>query len=267
MDYYSRYGLEYNPFIKNTKEVLVKTTEYNEITGRLNYLVENKGFGLLTGGPGKGKTTTIRNWSKTLNTSLYKVIYISLSTLTVLDFYRQLVDKLGGEVKFRKTDNFKAIQESITRYSLEKKMTPVIILDEANYMKNSILNDLKMVFNFEMDARDRAVVIFVGLPQMNNLLRLSIHEPLRQRITMSYHMDGMTKKEMKEYIEEKLSGANCHQRVFDDKALEAIANASNGVARVTNSLCNNSLMIANQLNQDMIDSEIVMKAVNEYEIG
>ena len=73
MDYTARYGLEFNPFLKNSKEVLAETQEYKEVLFRLNYLLTTKGFGLLTGSAGRGKTTAIRNWSAGLNPSLYKV--------------------------------------------------------------------------------------------------------------------------------------------------------------------------------------------------
>ena len=85
-----------------------------------------------------------------------------------------------------------------------KKKTPVIIIDEANYIKNAVLNDLKILFNFEMDSRDRAVILLVGLPQLNNTLQLSIHEPLRQRIIMNYNVDGYSKEEGRAYMEWKL---------------------------------------------------------------
>lgn len=173
MDYTARYGLEFNPFLKNSKEVLVETQEYKEVLFRLNYLLTTKGFGLLTGSAGRGKTTAVRNWASGLNTSLYKVVYSSLSTLTVNDFYRNLAAELGAQPAFRKTDNFKIIQDEINRLVLEKRQTPVIIIDEANYIGNAVLNDLKMLFNFEMDSKDRAVVLLSGLPQLNSTLRLS----------------------------------------------------------------------------------------------
>ena len=148
MELTARYGLELNPFLKNSKEILFEGTEYTEAKFRLDYLARTKGFGLLTGAPGRGKTTLIRSWSAGLNPSLYKVIYTSLSD---------------------------------------------IIIDEANYIKNAVLNDLKILFNFEMDSRDRAVILLVGLPQLNNTLQLSIHEPLRQRIIMNYNIDGYSR--------------------------------------------------------------------------
>ena len=267
MDYTSRYGMDFNPFIKNSREVVIETSEYKEIIYRLNYLLQNKGFGLLTGGPGQGKTTTIRNFIKGLNNSLYKVVYSSLSTLTVAEFYKHLAMELGLEPMCRKTDNFRNIQNEINRYALERKITPVIIIDEANYISNGILNDLKMLFNFDMDSRDRAVVILVGLPQLNNTLRLVANEPLRQRISMNYNLEGLSKLEAKEYILNKLKGANCNISIFEDNALEAIVNASNGVPRIINKLCNASLMIGNTKNINIIDSDIIMDAVNEIELG
>ena len=97
MNYTGRYGLEINPFIKNGKDVLVETNEYKEVKFRLNYLLQTKGFGVLTGGAGRGKTTSVRQWANELNPSAYKVVYISLSTVTVIEFYRQMALNLGIE--------------------------------------------------------------------------------------------------------------------------------------------------------------------------
>ena len=266
MNYISRYNLEFNPFIKNSKETLIETDEYKEVTFRLNYLLQTKGFGVLTGGPGKGKTTTIRNWTKSLNPSAYKIVYISLSTLTVNDFYRHLAEGLNQEPRFRKTDNFKVIQDAINRLVIEKKITPIIIIDEANYLKNSTLNDLKILFNFDMDSSDKAVVLLAGLPQLNNTLNLNAHEPLRQRITMNYNLDGLSKEEAKKYILDKLKAAGCETQVFESNALEAIINASNGVPRIINKICNQALLIANSANLNTVDEESVLKALNDIEL-
>ncbi len=266
MEYFMRFGMESNPFLKNAKEILFENPEFKEVQTRLNYLLTTRGFGVLTGGSGKGKTTGIRVWARSLNTSLYKVIYSSLSTLTVMEFYRTLAAGLGLVPQFRKSDNFKLIQSEIQRFALEKRITPVIIIDEANHACTAILNDLKMIFNFEMDSRDRAVVLLAGLPSLNHTLQLGIHEPLRQRITMNYNMDGFSKDESKEYILAKLRGVHCTGQVFDENALEALANAANGVPRLLNKLANSCLMIAGARNCDTVSSEIVMQAVADCEL-
>lgn len=267
MDYISRFGLEFNPFIKSNKESLVETNEYKESIYRLNLLLSTRGFGLLTGSPGKGKTTVVRNWSANLNTTLYKVIYTTFSTLTVNEFYKHLAEQFGLEPCFRKSDNFRLIQHEITRYCVEKRMTPVIIIDEANYMKNPILNDLKLLFNFEMDSKDRAVVLLVGLPALNNTLRLVAHEPLRQRITMNYHLDGLNKEEAKAYIQGKVSYAKGYGAIFSENALEAIINVAGGIPRIINKICDKCLLIGHNKEANEINNDIVMMAVNETEIG
>ncbi len=259
----ARYGLEFDPFLKNAKEILYEGTEFREAMLRLGYLAQTKGFGVLTGSPGRGKTTAVREWARKLNPSLYKVAYTGLSTLTVNDFYRSLASSLGAQPAYRKTENFRAIQAEIDRLALDKKKTPVIILDEANYINSAVLNDLKILFNFEMDSKDRAVILLVGLPQLNNTLRLSAHEPLRQRIIMNYNLDGYSKEEGREYIDRKLKGAGCHQTVFEENAVEAILNAADGTARMISKFCHASLVIGNIREQSIITADTVMQAVND----
>ena len=100
----------------------------------------------------------------------------------------------GAEPASRKTDNFKLIQDPVNYLALEKRIIPVII-NEASHMNGAVLSDLKILFNFEMDSRDRAVILLAGQPQLNNTLRLNAHEPLRQRLVMNYNMEGLSKEE------------------------------------------------------------------------
>ena len=265
-NYVSRFGLAFNPFIKNSKEIIVNNSEYSEVRGRLDYLLSVRGFGLLTGNPGQGKTTVVRNWLNSLNQSLYKPIYTCLSTVTVMEFYRNLASFLGHEPAFRKADNFKIIQNEIIRCSEEKRITPVIVIDEVNYISNAILNDLKMIFNFDMDSKDRAVVLLTGLNQIRNALSLACNEPLSQRIVMNYDMSELSKEESRAYILAKLEGAECHQTVFEDAALEAVINSANGIPRVINKLCNSCLLIGNSACADTITADIAMRAVNDCAI-
>jgi Type II secretory pathway, component ExeA (predicted ATPase) len=267
MDYSMRYGMEFNPFLKNAKEILVETKECKEAFFRLNYLLSTKGFGILTGSAGQGKTTTVRSWTKGLNPSLYKVVYSSLSTLSVNEFYRNLATELGVEPSYRKPDNFRMIQGEITRLSFEKKQTPIFIIDEANHISSSILTDFKILFNFEMDSRDRAIILLIGSPQINTILRLGIHESFRQRIIMNYQIDGLSKEEGRQYILEKLRGAGCTQPVYEDGALEAILNAANSTPRLINKLCNASLLVGNSQNLNVINADAVMQAINDCELG
>ena len=129
--------------------------------------------------------------------------------------FTNLAEELGAQPAFRKTDNFKIIQDEINRLVLEKRQTPVIIIDEANYIGNAVLNDLKMLFNFEMDSKDRAVRPPLWPATAQQYPAPNIHEPFRQRIVMNYNLEGMTKAEGHSYVTAKLNGAGCTQTVFE----------------------------------------------------
>ena len=266
-DYTARYGLEFNPFIKNAKDLLLETAESSEVRTRLDYLRDTRGFGILSGEPGRGKTTAARTWAASLSPSLFRVSYSSLSSLTVMDFYRHVVSGLGVEPRFRKNELFDDIQREVKRCALEKRITPVIIIDEADMLSHKVLSDLQIMFNFEMDSRDLAVVLLVGQPRLNSTLNQGTHESLRQRIVMNYHMTGISKEEGRKYIIRKLEGAGSRQTVFDANAVEAVLNAAGGTPRMINKLCSRSLMIGASLNQDTINADIVMKAVEDNRLG
>lgn len=267
MDHIARYSLEFNPFLKNSKDILVDTAEMSEAKVRLGYLSSTKGFGVLTGEPGRGKSTAARIWTSSLNPSLFKVSYNSLSTLTVMDFYRQIAIGLGAEPGFRKNDLFNDIQREVRRCAMEKRITPVIVIDEADMLSHKVLSDLQIMFNFEMDSRDLAIILLVGQPRLNTTLNQSTHESLRQRIVMNYHMGGISKEEGRTYIIKKLEGAGCRQVVFEENAIEAVLNSANGTARMINKICDRSLMIGAIEGKNCIDAETVRKAVEDTQLG
>lgn len=84
---------------------------------------------------------------------------------------------------------------------------------------------------------------------------------------MNYHLEGLSKAEAKEYVLEKLKSAGCHANIFAEGALEAIVNASNGIARIINKICDKCLLICHVSEETSITSETVMQAVNETVIG
>lgn len=143
----------------------------------------------------------------------------------------------------------------------------MIVTDEANYINNAILNDLKILFNFEMDSRDRAAILLAGLPKLNATLNLGVHEPLRQRIVMNYNLEGMSKDEGHYYISEKLKGASCNQTIFENAAIEAILNAADRTPRQINKYCNTCMLIGDSNKATTITTDIVMQAVSECELG
>lgn len=114
---------------------------------------------------------------------------------------------------------------------MEKRSTPVFIIDEADRLTLKVLSDLQIIFNFNMDSRNLAMVLLVGQPRLRMTLSQNTHKSLRQRIVMNYHMGGIS-KEGRRYITGKLKGAGYRQGVFDDNAMQAILNAAKGTPRM-----------------------------------
>lgn len=104
---------------------------------------------------------------------------------------------------------FRNIQEALMTLVKVKRINPIIIIDVAQYLKTGILNDLKMLFNFDMDSKNYATCILVGQPILNTILSKNIHEPLRQRIVINYNFSGITKDEIGDYIKLRLRLAGC----------------------------------------------------------
>ncbi len=266
--YLSYYGLEFNPFDKDIEtKYAFETEDFKILKNRLNYIKDNKTMALITGNPGMGKTFAIRNFLNDLNQNLYKVIYICMSTVTTYEFYKQLCYELGIEPPFKKIDMFKEIQQRIISLSKDKKINLIIVLDEAQYLKNEILNDLKILLNFDLDSKNYVTLILVGQPILNSILRRNIFEALNQRITVSYNMNGINKDELKEYINSRISLAHGNNGIFNEQAIEAIFNACSGSLRIVNNIITKSFIIGKSKDTMTIDSNIILEAVNELSLG
>lgn len=266
--YLSYYGLEFNPFNKDIEtKYAFETNDFKILKNRLNYIKDNKTMALITGNPGMGKTFTIRNFLNELNKNLYRVIYICMSTITTYEFYKQLCYELGIDPPNKKIDMFKEIQRQIITLSKDKSINLIIVLDEAQYLKTEILNDLKILFNFDLDSKNYVSLILVGQPILNSILRRNIFEALSQRITVSYNMLGINKEELKNYINSRISLAHGNNGIFDEQAIEAIFNSCGGSIRIANNIINKCFIIGKNNDSQIIDSNIILEAVNDLSLG
>lgn len=262
--YKSFYSLAKTPFSKDIQPSdAFQSTDYQGALNALKYLQKSKGIGLLIGDPGAGKTFTLRSFKDSLNPSLYHVIYFPLSTGGVMDFYRGLAYELGEQPKFRKVDLFRQIQQGIERMATERKITPVFILDEMHMAKDAFLQDLALLFNFQMDSSNPFILILAGLPHLKTRLTLNHHRPLSQRIIMKYEIQPLSKEEVSGYIDHHMKVAGALMPIFTETAVEAIAQRSQGWPRVINNLTISSLLFGSQLKKEQIDEEIIRLAVEE----
>lgn len=220
----------------------------------------------LHGRSGFGKTYSIKYFVDELNIGLYKPVYLSLSTITVMDFYRGLCTGLGINPMHRKIDMFKQIQDTIKTFVNDRKIIPVIILDEAQYLRADILNDLKMILNFDIDSKDYAVLVLVGQPILNDILSRNAHEALKQRIVVNYTFIGLDTNDVEAYLKDRLRLAGMNENIFEEGAISAIASNCNGSTRKLNSIIENCLMICEQKQENIITTEIAMLAENELSL-
>lgn len=261
------FAMKCNPFKKGLDiKDKFEFADFKEVQYRLKYLLDNKGIGLFTGTSGKGKTYAMKCFASTLSPNLYKVVYLSLSTVTTMDFYRELCFELGLEPSSKKITMFKQIQDRITSLVKDRKITPVIICDEAQYLRTDILNDLKMLLNFQMDSKDLAVLILVGQPVLNDTLSRNVHEALKQRIIINYTFVGVEINEVKDYIFNRCELAGISNTLFDDSAIKALATNCNGSIRVLNNLIDKCLLACKNKNDNLITNETVLMANTELSL-
>lgn len=156
-------GLKFNPFDKEIPtDKLFESRDIMELDSRLKYMLENRGICLIVGEPGSGKSTGLRKFYESISRSLYKPCYLPLTTLTVKDFYQALASLLGETPAYKKVTLFQQIQNSISDLYFEKRITPVIIVDEIHMTPSSVLDDMRMLFNFKVDSVNPFVLILSG---------------------------------------------------------------------------------------------------------
>ena len=263
------YGLTCNPFDKQSLKERdhFESSDFKEMTSRLNYLKDVRGIGVFTARPGMGKTFVLRCFAAGLNPNLYHMAYICLSTVGVTDFYKEFCGILGVSQKGSKPALFKAIQEQIYYLYKEKRQPLILAIDEAQELSTSILNDLKMIMNFRYDSLNCFTLILVGESQLNIKLSLPIHEAIRQRITVHYDFKGLTADEIPAYVRHKVHVAGGADSIIDDAAMASVHSLSQGNPRVIDTLMTDALTIGAQMDKKVIDAEVIMAAANNRQLG
>ena len=263
----THWEIRFNPFTKSAPgKDSFESEDFKQASARLKRLCEIKGIGLFTGKPGSGKTYTIKKFADSLNPSLYKILYLPLSTVTVMEFFRSIALGLGIEPSYKKIDLFNTIQERVLSLSKDKRVTTVVICDEGQYLNTKILNDIKILLNFNMDTENHAVLALAGQSTLAGTLSMRNHEALAQRIVMNYAFNGFSKNEMAAYIASRLKACGAHEGVFAENALEALWGFCGGTPRMVNSLAEKCLFIGAQKSARRIDPEIVMLANDEISL-
>ena len=257
------YGLSYNPFSKqaDSQQAAFKSNDFREMCTRLNFIKDTRGIGLFTAPPGFGKTFALRCFADSLNPNLYQMAYICLTTVSVTEFYRQFCAVLNLDASIHKSAMFKAIQERLFILFKEKRRPFILAVDEAHDLDPRALKDIKMIMNYAYDSLNCFTLLLIGEPHLNNTLAKPIHEALMQRITIHYNFAGLSADETLQYINHKISAAGGCPSIIADAAAVTVHSFSNGNPRVIDNVMSDALDIGGQLGKTVIDTDVILSAV------
>lgn len=196
------FGFKKTPFGDSPDpKQLFPSQSWNQVKARLQFLLDHHGAGLLTGEVGAGKSTAARSFTAGLNPNLFKAMYLHWTPGSPLDLLRQLALKLDLEPAHYRGDLVRQISQTIVRLNRSKKQHPILICDEAQLLGHPALEQL---------------------PLLRRTLSLQMHEPLRQRIAVQYHLEGFSRDELDAYLAHQLKAARVTQPLFDDTARQAL---------------------------------------------
>jgi len=265
MKFENYYGFSGNSFDKQEvrESDAFQSEDHKAMTSRLNFLKDSRGIGVFTARPGYGKTFTVRCFIKLLSLQLYRIIYICMSTVSAIDFYRQLCLALNLEVSGKKSVMFRSIQECLLSSHRDKRIPYILVIDEAHHLNSDILQDLKMLMNFNYDSLYPFSLILIAEPHLNGILDQSPHEALRQRIIVHYDFVGLTGDEPERYLRHKFQAAGASfNEIMGEGAVAAVIAAAKGNPRLIDNLMIQALTIGCHEQMPVISTDVILNAAN-----
>ncbi len=238
--YYSYYGFKEPPFnLTPNSRFFFASNKHMEALDSLAYAInQRKGFIVITGEIGSGKTTVCR----TLLNRLDKNTEVALITNTHLNSRDLLITLLEDlEIDFQGGGSKARLLAALNDYLIaqaQRDHNVVLIIDEAQNLKPNVLEEVRMLSNLETETEKLIQIILIGQPELKQKLSLSNLEQLRQRVAVYFHLSPLNFEETKEYVRYRLKIASGGDReYFTEEALREVYRFSNGVPRLINQIC------------------------------
>jgi len=264
MIYTSVFGFARPPFQREIASAqLFRAPALDELHSRLHYLVENRALGLLTGEPGSGKSTALRRLRDDLHPDQVKTVYLYDTAVSPLDIVRQIALELGLEPPASRALIRRAIQLEVQRLVQQRHLTVLLILDEAQGLRPDSLALLPLLNNFDFDNAGRLAILLVGQSGLRQKLCMAHLEPVAQRITVRYGLEGFDRDTTALYLQHRLKIAGLDRPLFTEPALEALHQASQGVMRRIDTLAHHALATAATQRATTLEPEHVLQAAEE----
>ena len=261
------YGFKERPFeINPDPDFLFLSESHREALAHLIYAAkERKGFTVLTGEVGTGKTTLIRAFLSRLNGNV-KTAYVFNPKLTSIDFLRYICEDLGlKEEKISKGQYIAQLHNFLLeQYSRNEQV--ILIVDEAQNLSPALLEEVRLLTNLETSKNKLLQVMLIGQPELDKVLDNHQFRQLKQRVSLRYHLQSLNKEEAKKYIETRLTLAGAADpHIFTEKAFGKIYAYSKGIPRLINITCDNALLAGFTDGHKVIGDRIIRETIDQLE--
>ena len=269
--YKSFYNLQRAPFeITPDPSFLFPTTRHNEALASLYYgVTAHRGFVVLTGEVGTGKTLILRSLLGLLQRRDVAFALIFNPTLSPLEFMRYIALDFGLHVSGKAKDELIHVLNGFLLTRHQKGLTTILVVDEAHHLTSEVLEEIRLLTNLETSQQKLLQIILAGQPELDQ--KLDSHElrQLKQRIALRCHLDPLNTIETREYMRRRLqiAGANGAMQIFSGPAIEAVFTHSRGIPRLINTICENALLAGYAKHASTITSEIVDGVAQDVLIG
>lgn len=206
-----------------------------EFTEEMETLLSDGGIGVLTGEMGIGKTTALRHYLGGLEERSVQVCYQGSSRHST-GVLEEIVEYLGVSPTRGRSSLLRQITQRVRRAYSEQRKRTLIVLDDAQMLEDGLLEDMRLLTNFEMDAEDALVLLLVGHPSLRMRLQKPVHLALWDRVRMHYRLEGLSREETSDYIDCHMVSAGGRGDTFMPDAKEAIFEQAQGIPRRINDL-------------------------------
>jgi len=263
------YGLKENPFnVTPNPDYIFLGENHREALAQLLYGVrEKKGFIVITGEVGAGKTTLIHYLLEKIDGNGHtKTAFLFNPKLTVNDFIQYILEDLGVRAQGQTKGEY---LHNLHRYLLNayrKDERVVLIVDEAHGLNPELLEEIRLLSNLETSKSKLLQIVLVGQPELDKTLSQPEFRQLKQRINLRYYLPPLSEKETKEYIEKRLRIAGAREPIFSEKAIKEIYIKSGGIPRLINILCDNALLNGYALDQKLVDEKSVREVAKDLRL-
>ena len=263
--YRTFFGFNKDPFASDLAlNEILQTAELIEIKERFDYTIRIGAMALVTGDIGSGKSTALRYATGQLHPSEYATLFITASSGSILEIYRQLLSELGFDMAgTSRAVMIGRIKKEIKELVLGKKMKVVFIIDEASLIRLDVLSELHTLTQFDHDSKPYLPIILAGQSHLIDKLMYPTSQPLASRIVARSHLEGINREDMEQYLKHHLSIAGVKKNLFDHSAVTAIHQGSGGLFRKANHLAINALIAAARSQSMAVNSEHVRLASTE----